>query len=116
MDSILLSIKEPLGITSDVTDFDASIIIAINSTLLDLGLIGATSNDEFVVTGPDETWSQLLNTSVGKLQAVKTYVYLKVLLVFDPPQTAHHLKSVQDQINELGWKINIKAEEVVTSD
>jgi hypothetical protein len=83
MDSILISIKKMLGIEDEYTHFDFDIIININSVLMTLNQLGVGPVVCFSITGKDELWTDFLGDSID-LDAVKTYVYLKVRLLFDP--------------------------------
>ena len=82
MDSILTSIKKLLGIAEDYEHFDQDIMIHINSAFSVLNQLGVGPKDGFCIDGPDATWSDFLCND-SRLEFVKTYVYLKVKLVFD---------------------------------
>jgi len=109
MDSILISVKKNLGDEQAYTHFDPDIITHINSALFALNQLGIGPKNGFVIAGEQETWSGLLGTRQD-LEAVKTYVYLKVKLVFDPPQNSFLVKTIEDQIKELEWRLNVQAE------
>lgn len=111
MDSILTSIKSMLGITADCTDFDAAIIPHINTQLFVLGQNGIGPEGGFVITNEYETWDMLLSESQLKnVSGIQTYVYCKVKLVFDPPQTSALMEALQRTANELEWRLNIQAD------
>lgn len=113
MNSILTSIKQMLGIEADCTDFDGSITAHINTVLFVLGQNGIGPEDGFVVTSEMETWDMLVDDeALQKLQAIKTYVYCKVKLVFDPPQSSSHLEALKRTADELEWRLNIQAESI----
>lgn len=111
--SILSSTKRILGLPADDTSFDLDVITQINSafsTITDLGVGPATG---FVIddTG-DEEWADFEPTlSTVQLSQVKTYVYLKVRLAFDPPQTSYALEALKEQIREHEWRLNTRREE-----
>ena len=111
MDSILVSIKKLLGVDEYCDHFDTDIIIHINSALMVLNQLGVGPSTGFVVTSNSETWSDFLgeNTSI---ESVKTYVYLKTRLVFDPPQTSSVIDAINRQISELEWRINVAVDPV----
>lgn len=109
MDSILTSIKKALGIEREYDHFDPEIIMAINTVLMTLNQVGVGPEDGYFITGDEESWKVYLEDSM-KLEAVKTYVYLKVRLIFDPPANSYLLESIKNQINELEWRLNVKAE------
>lgn len=106
---ILITIKKMLGIDQADTSFDTDIIVNINSVLSDLNLLGVGVPEGFIIT--DSTlWTDLLGTT-KMLELVKTYIYLKVRIVFDPPQNSFLVTAMEKQINEYGWKITIQVEE-----
>ena len=109
MDSILTSIKKLLGITEDYTHFDADIIIDINSVFMILRQLGVGPVDGFNITDSSQTWHDYLSDDESKLSAVKTYVYLKVRLMFDPP-VGSVLESYNNQIKELEWRLNVEVD------
>jgi hypothetical protein len=109
VESILNSVKKMLGIESDYTHFDSDIILNINSVLLTANQIGVGPKEGFVISGEDELWTDFLGPRTD-LEAVKTLVYLKVRLLFDPPSSAFVLDSMDRQITELEWRINSQME------
>lgn len=108
-DSILISIKKLLGITEEYTHFDQDIVMHINSVIFVLSQLGVETADGFAITGPNETWSDLLpNADQQKnFESVKSYIYLKVRLLFDPPSASAVIESTNKLINELEWRINV---------
>ena len=70
----------------------------------------ATYKDGFTITGDTETWKQFLGSDSSKLMAVRTYVYLKVKIIFDPPQSSAAIESINRLINEFEWRLNVAAE------
>lgn len=111
MTSILTSIKKMLGISEDDNAFDVDIIININSALSDLNLLGVGPSEGFIISDSTETWESFIGLSKNKLEMVKSYVYLRVRLLFDPPQNSFLVASMEKQIEEFGWKINVIVEE-----
>ena len=103
-ESILVSIKKMLGIDKDNTDFDTDIMISINSVLSILTQMGVGPETGFTITGTMETWRQLLN-DVATLNLVQSYVFLKVKLIFDPPQSSSVIGSNERLITELEYRI-----------
>ena len=83
-ESILISVKKMLGIDEDCVDFDTDIIININTVMSMLNQMGVGPEEGFIVTNSTETWSELLN-NVFVLNMVKTYMFLKIKLIFEPP-------------------------------
>lgn len=108
MGSILTSIKKLLGIDEEYNHFDADIIIHINSVLFILTQIGVGPSEGFVITGEDETWEDFMpEEKLVKVQSIKTYIYLKVRLIFDPPTSTTAMTAMKDLIAELEWRLNI---------
>lgn len=107
MDSILTSIKKLLGIQQDYTHFDADIIMHINTAFLTLSQLGIGPSKGFMIEDKEDFWEDFFTDD---LEAVKTYVYLKVKLVFDPPTSSAVMESMNRQISELEWRLNVAAE------
>lgn len=110
MESILTSIKKLLGIAEDYEHFDADIIMHINSVLMILTQLGVGPSEGFSIDDETATWEDFLKNDITKLSAVKTYVYMKVRLVFDPPTGSALLQSMNDSIKEYEWRLNVAAE------
>lgn len=109
MESILTSIKKMLGIGEEYAHFDADIIFHINSALMTLNQLGVGPADGFFVTTDEQTWEGFLGES-KKLEAVKSYIYLRVKLLFDPPANGTLVESINKQIAEFEWRLNVQAE------
>lgn len=103
MDSILTSVKKMLGISHDYTDFDPEIIMCINSTFMILQQIGLGPQNGFSIEDDSAKWSDFITSD--KLEGVKSYMHLKVRLLFDPPQGSGQLDSIYRLISELEWRL-----------
>lgn len=110
-DSILATIKKMLGIDDNYSVFDMDIIVLINAALMNLHQLDVGPKDGFVVTDYQQTWKQFLTNKV-KLEAAKTYVYLKVKTTFDPPSSSFVLEAYNKQIQELECRLIMQAESV----
>jgi hypothetical protein len=109
-ESILTSIKKLLGIAEDYTQFDTDIIIHINSVFTTLSQLGVGPSSGFYIEDSISEWTDFV-PDLAKLQAVKTYVYLKVRLLFDPASLGSAtLAAYERQIQELEWRLNLVAE------
>lgn len=112
--SILTSIKKLLGIEEEYTQFDPEITIFINSAFAILEQLGVGPVGGFSISDKTEKWVDYLGKdALGNqklFEDVKEYVYLKVRLVFDPPTVAAVLDAMKEEIKELEWRINEKAE------
>lgn len=103
-ESILTSIKKLLGIAEDYTQFDTDLIIHINSALSVLEQIGAGIDRCYSVIDKSTKWHVFMENN-PKLDMVKSYVYLKVKLLFDPPQSSAVMEAINRTISELEWRI-----------
>lgn len=109
MESILTSIKKLLGIDEIYTQFDDDIIMHINSAFLNLTQLGVGPSEGFLIEDDTATWDDFIGDS-NQLQAVKSYVYLKVKLLFDPPLSSSVTESMNRMISELEWRLNVAVE------
>jgi hypothetical protein len=111
MDSILNSVKKLLGIDQEEVHFDQEIILHINSALMGLNQIGV-GEQCVIITSEYDKWDSIIGTKVN-LEAIKLYIYLKVRLIFDPPTNAFVLDSIERQISQLEWRLNVQVEKFV---
>ena len=109
MDSILTSIKKLLGITEEYENFDQDIIMHINSAFMILNQLGVGPKSGFSISDKSSTWDEFIPES-SNLEAVKTYVHLKVKLMFDPPLSSTVIEAIKSQINELEWRLNVSVD------
>lgn len=109
MESILTSIKKLLGIAEEYAHFDDDIIMHINSAFMTLQQLGVGPSDGFIISSDEQVWNDFLGDT-KKLEAVKSYVYLKAKLIFDPPTSSFVLESINRQIQEYEWRLNVQAE------
>ena len=107
--SILTSIKKLLGITKEYTNFDSDIMMHINSVFMILNQLGVGPAEGFRIEDSKATWDDFIDEE-SNLDAVKSYIHLKVKLLFDPPINSSVMESMKQTINELEWRINVKAE------
>lgn len=110
MDSILTSIKKLLGIAEEYQIFDNDIMIHINSVFAILNQIGVGPVNGFSISGKSEKWNDFIPNNDSRLNSVVTYVYLKVKLIFDPPQSSTTIKAMEETISELEWRLNIQVD------
>lgn len=108
MESILTSIKKMLGIDEEYTHFDADIVMHINSVLMILTQLGVGPEEGFVIEDDTSTWVDFIpEANAAQLHAVKSYIYLKVKLIFDPPLSSAVIDSMNRQIAEFEWRLNV---------
>ena len=109
MDSILTSIKKLLGITEEYEHFDQDIIIHINTALMILTQLGVGPSEGFFIKDKYALWSDFI-PDVKTLEAVKSYIYLKVRMLFDPPTSSSLMNAMEQNMKELEWRLNIASE------
>lgn len=110
-DSILNTIKKMLGLDPGYTYFDTDIIIHINTAMNILSQLGVNGGIDSI-TGPSETWGNYLGSS-SKLEMIKTYIYLKARVIFDPSASSSIQKAFDERISELESRINMEVDREV---
>lgn len=108
MSSILDDVKHMLGLLPEDTAFDSDVMIHINSVFGFLRQLGVGSQDGFVITGDTEEWDDFITDN--RLNLVKSYVFLRVKLLFDPPQTGFTQQAMERQITEMEYRLNVIAD------
>lgn len=111
-ESILTETKRSLGIEQDVTNFDLEIKIHINSVFGTLSQLGLGPEGGFEIEDADATWADFLANDL-MLSPVKTYVHLRVKLLFDPPANSWTLVAMKEQIEQLEWRLNVVREDTI---
>lgn len=106
MDSILNTIKKMIGLEPNYIQFDTDIIIMINSAIATLRQLGVGPAGGFKITGASETWASLVSDN-AKLESAKTYIYLKVRKIFDPPASSALAQAIDQEIKEYEWRLNV---------
>lgn len=114
-DSILTSIKKLLGIDESYKHFDSDLVMHINSVLSILTQIGVGPAEGFSISGDKETWADFIKDDPKKFSLVKSYVHLKVKLLFDPPLSSAAIDAINRQISEFEWRLFVAADPVDTS-
>jgi hypothetical protein len=108
-ESILNSIKKLLGPSVVYDAFDDQIIIHINSVLRLLNQLGVGERG-FSITGSTETWADFIPDDTTDFDAVISYTYQKVRLLFDPPQNSFLVNNIEKLCSELEWRLNVQAD------
>jgi hypothetical protein len=111
MSSILSTVKKLLGIEENYTHYDNDITVYINSSFISLQQIGVGPPGGFSITNVDDTWEDFLGDT-KELEAVKTYITLKVKLLFDPPTSSFVIESINQTLTQLEWRLNIQGEKL----
>lgn len=107
--SILDSVKKMCGIDPSQTVFDLDIVTHINSVFSDLEQLGIGPVDGFMIEDNVPTWDAFLGDD-PRLSSVKSYVYFRVRLMFDPPQTSYLIESFDKQIEKMEWRLHVTRE------
>lgn len=109
-DSILNDTKHILGLSSDYTAFDLDVTMHINSAFGDLNQLDIGPPEGFSIADAQQEWSAL-GLSVPQLGRVKSYLFLKVKMLFDPPTTSFHIDAMKKQIEEFEWRLTVQRDE-----
>lgn len=108
MESILDSIKKLLGIAIDDVNFDQELILHINGALNIVNQLGVGPSEGFIITDATQTWQSFIGLR-NDLELIKTVIFLRVRLMFDPPQNSFLVSSIKQQIEEYDWRITVQA-------
>jgi hypothetical protein len=111
MSSILTSIKKLLGIDEGDISFDVDIIMHINSTFFVLNQLGLGPTTGFTIADKTAIWTDIIGSRID-VESVKSYMYLQVRLIFDPPQTSFAIDAIKSSILQAEWRITNQLEEV----
>lgn len=109
MESILISIKKLLGMPKEYTAFDQDVIMHINSVFMVLKQLGVGPSQGFFIEDDSTTWDEYIEDPL-KWHAVKSYMYAKVRLIFDPPQNSSHIKCLEQAVAEFEWRLKHESE------
>lgn len=114
-ESILNNTKQVLGLDGGYTPFDQDIIMHINGAFSILHQLGVGPDAGFTIDDATPVWSDfvLLTGSEVSLSLVRTYIFLKVRMLFDPPTTSFLLASMKEQIDQYEWRLNVAREYVL---
>ena len=105
-ESILLNVKKVLGIAPNDQSFDEDVITHINSVFGTLNELGVGPEEGYMIKDATDLWQDFLLGDM-KLNSIKTYMYLRVRLLFDPPTSSFHVAALEKQIEQLEWRINV---------
>lgn len=107
-DSILDTTKKLLGFESDYTAFDLDIITHINAVFFTLTQLGVGPSTGFLITGKEANWTDYIGAE--NINAVKSYMFMRVRMMFDPPTTSFHLDSLKKMAEEIEWRLLVQVE------
>ena len=108
MESILISIKKLLGLMPEYTYFDDDIIVHINTAFAALNQLGVGPAEGFIIVDENSEWGDV--TTEKNLSMIKSYIYLKVRKLFDPPTSSVLMESMDRSIAELEWRIFLEGD------
>lgn len=111
-ESILEETKKALGIAADDTSFDVDVKMHINSAFGTLSQLGLGPDGGFEIEDEEAKWTDFLAEDL-ELSPVKSYVYLRVKMLFDPPATSWTNTAFKQQIEELEWRLNVRREDLI---
>lgn len=114
-ESVLTTIKKMLGIAEDYTDFDTDIIVHINSALMSLHQVGIGPDSGLIVVDKAMPWSAF-HLHRYNFEAIKSYIYLKTRIAFDPPVNSFVVDAMNKQAEEYLWRLNVEAEGSMLND
>lgn len=109
MESILTSIKKMLGIPEEYEHFDPDIIMHINSVFTILTQLGVGPEEGFRIEDDSATWNEFISDNT-QFESVKSYIHLKVKLLFDPPASSAVMEAMNRMISEFEWRLNVAAD------
>lgn len=107
MESILNSVKAFVGISDEETHFDPELIVHINSVFSTLRQMGVGPEQTFSINDENEIWNDFVDDD--DFNEVKTYVQLRVKMIFDPPSSSSVIDAFERQIKELEWRLTVSA-------
>lgn len=110
-DSILTSTKKIIGLAEEYTAFDLDIITHINAAFSVVTQLGVGPTTGIVIQDETTGWSDLTTIPADQLSMVKTYIFLRVRILFDPPTTSFLLDAMEKQIKEYEWRLSTAREE-----
>lgn len=110
-ESILTSVKKQIGITDEYDVFDSTLIMHINSVFMILAQMGIGPSRAFQIKDTEDTWSDFIPEDDPNMEPVKSYMGMKVRLLFDPPTGSVHMESMKQLIAELEWRLNFESEQ-----
>lgn len=110
--SILRSTKKILGLAADYTAFDLDVVTHINTAFTTLTQLGIGPTQGFAIQDDSSVWADFMGANDYELNSVKSYVYLRVRLLFDPPATSYLIAAFEKQLQELEWRLSAHREDL----
>lgn len=107
--SVLKTVKSALGVGTDYAPFDAELIVHINSVFSTLHQLGVGPKTPYMIFDDNNKWSEFIQDN-DAIHSVKTYVYARVRLIFDPPTTSFAINAFENLCKELEWRLRVQGE------
>ncbi len=112
--SILNELRKVVGGSTspgEITHFDMDLMMHANTYFANLTQLGV-GTPGFILQDDTQTWRDFLgdNYPPERLSQVKTYIYIKVRLVFDPPQSSAHMATLKEEAKEIEWRLNVEVD------
>jgi hypothetical protein len=111
-ESILTSTKKLLGLAADYTEFDVDIVMHINSAFATLHQLAVGPTNSLYIVDATSTWTEFIEGQLN-INSVKSYIYFKVRLAFDPPATSFAITSMENMAKELEFRLNVVMENIL---
>lgn len=109
-ESILNSVKKAIGVSEEYDAFDTILIMHINSVFMILNQLGIGPSEGFSIMDDATMWSDYISEDDTRFEAVKSYMSLKVRLLFDPPLSSTVMECMKQSASEMEWRLNVQAE------
>lgn len=109
MNTILEDVRKVIGGGLIDHYFDEQICMHINTEIFTLDQLGVVINH--VVVNDETKWTEVI-PDIKEFEAIKTWLGLKVRLIFDPPTSSYVMESITSNLNELEFRIQTKADEL----
>lgn len=109
MSSILDDVKHMLGLLPADHAFDSDITMHINSVFSTLTQLGVGPFDGYMITDDSNDWDEFVDNP--QINSVKSYMFLRVKLLFDPPQVGFVIASMDRQIEQLEWRLLVASDD-----
>lgn len=115
-DSVLTSVKKLLGIPEEIEEFDADIMMNINSALMTLRQIGVGPIGGGNINSKYITYTDIFGESCKEVSMIGMYLFYKTKLGFDPPQSSVVIECIKKSIEELEWRMHVQVDPPTTFD
>jgi hypothetical protein len=114
--SILNDVKKMLGLAPDYPAFDLDVTVHINSVLSILNQLGVGPDAGFMIMDSTATWDDFIGATDPRLNIVKSYMFLRVQMLFDPSSNSFVIESKTKQYQEMEVRMSIQREATAWTD